>query len=121
MRGARPDWQRIDSLVREWRPGTLVVGLPLNEDGSESRMSARARRFGDALQHRYQLPLVMVDERLSSVEADRSLRARLEPGRKFTMRMRERRHALAAQLILATFLNRRHAADDGTAHAPDGV
>ena len=37
-----PDWQQIEALLREWQPDALVVGLPLNMDGSPSEMSARA-------------------------------------------------------------------------------
>ena len=70
--GARdgvPHWQALSELVAEWRPATLVVGDPLNMDGTESEMSALARAFGARLAKRYALPVEFADERLSSFEA----------------------------------------------------
>ncbi len=64
-----PDWQRVEALLAEWRPARLVVGLPLNMDGSESELSARARKFGKRLHGRFGLPVDYCDERLSSFEA----------------------------------------------------
>ena len=70
--GARdgvPMWDRLDVLVREWRPEGFVVGLPLNMDGTESDMSDAARRFGARLERRYGVGVEFVDERLSTFEA----------------------------------------------------
>ncbi len=64
-----PDWQQIGRLLEEWRPDQVVVGLPLNMDGSENEMCARARKFGNRLHGRFHLPVTMVDERLTSFEA----------------------------------------------------
>ena len=64
-----PDWDQIAALMTEWRPDQLVVGLPLNMDGSENEMCARARKFGKRLHGRFHLPVAMVDERLTSFEA----------------------------------------------------
>lgn len=64
-----PDWSRIEALIDEWQPDVLVVGLPLNMDGSESEMSRRARKFGRRLEAWYGRSVAMVDERLTSYEA----------------------------------------------------
>ncbi len=64
-----PDWQLIESLLQEWRPDLVVVGLPLNMDDTENEMCARARKFGKRLHGRYHVPVEMVDERLTSFEA----------------------------------------------------
>ncbi|MDX1456267.1 MAG: Holliday junction resolvase RuvX [Marinobacter sp.] len=64
-----PDWTQIGRLLEEWRPDQIVVGLPLNMDGTENDMCARARKFGNRLHGRFHLPVVMVDERLTSFEA----------------------------------------------------
>lgn len=64
-----PDWQRVEALLKEWQPDLLVVGLPLNMDGSESDMSTRARKFGNRLHGRFGKPVEMVDERGSTREA----------------------------------------------------
>ncbi len=88
-----PDWDQIAALLAEWLPDALVVGLPLNMDGSESDMSARARKFANRLEGRFGLAVHMADERLSSREA------RWRSGA-------ERDHALAAKIIAETFLDR---------------
>lgn len=62
-------WQAIGTLLGEWQPTLLVVGLPLNMDDSESTLSQRARRFARQLEGRYQLPVALIDERLSTREA----------------------------------------------------
>ena len=70
--GARdgvPHWQVLSALVAEWRPALLVVGDPINMDGTSSEMSTLARAFGARLAKRYALPVEFADERLSSFEA----------------------------------------------------
>jgi len=65
-RQGAPEWDRLQTLVGEWRPARLLVGLPLNMDDTESPMSGRARRFADQLARRTGLPVTLVDERLTS-------------------------------------------------------
>ena len=64
-----PDWQQLERLIDEWQPSALVVGLPLNMDGSASEMSARAEKFARRLAGRFGLPSHTWDERLTSFEA----------------------------------------------------
>ncbi|MBK6637426.1 MAG: Holliday junction resolvase RuvX [Rhodocyclaceae bacterium] len=66
----------IAKLIAEWRPGRLVVGRPLNDDGSAHDMTARCERFAQQLAGRFRLPVSLVDERFSSLAADDALRAR---------------------------------------------
>ena len=68
----------IARLLAEWRPTRLVVGLPLATDGSAHAMTLRARRFARQLEGRFGLPVTLVDERYSSVEA--AARLRVDPG-----------------------------------------
>ncbi|HLZ96811.1 MAG TPA: Holliday junction resolvase RuvX, partial [Steroidobacteraceae bacterium] len=75
-----PSWSAVDSLLREWQPDLIVVGLPYNADGSESVMSAEARDFSGELARRYALPVRLVDERYSSLEAESRLKALRESG-----------------------------------------
>ena len=76
-------WDAVDALIREWRPAVLVVGLPYNVDDSESAAAAHARSFAGALTARYALPVELVDERYSSMEAlDRLKQARASGLRK---------------------------------------
>ena len=56
----------IESLIREWQPVVLVVGLPLHADGSEHDMTRRCRRFANQLRGRFNISTVLVDERYSS-------------------------------------------------------
>lgn len=64
-----PDWDSIGRLLSEWQPQLLVVGLPLNMDGSPSELSARAKKFGNRLHGRFGLQVEMMDERLSTFSA----------------------------------------------------
>lgn len=64
-----PDWEAVRRLLEEWKPQRLVVGLPLNMDGTPSEMSARAERFARRLEGRFNLRCELMDERLSSFEA----------------------------------------------------
>ncbi len=70
-----PDWTHISSYIEEWQPRGCVVGLPLNMDGTESEMSQRAKKFGKRLKGRFNLPVAMMDERLTSFEAKQHVRA----------------------------------------------
>jgi putative Holliday junction resolvase len=58
-----PDWTAIAKLIEIWTPDALVVGLPLNMDGSEQEMTLRAKRFGRQLEGRFGLPVHLVSER----------------------------------------------------------
>ncbi len=64
----------IAALIAEWQPVRLLVGRPLNEDGSPHEMTARCERFANQLRGRFRLPVEDVDERFSSTEADANLR-----------------------------------------------
>ena len=59
----------LEALVREWQPDALVVGRPLSEDGIPTATTARAERFANQLRGRFGLPVLSVDERFSSREA----------------------------------------------------
>jgi len=96
-----PDWTHIGRLVEQWRPDALVVGLPLNMDGSEQTMTRAARAFGDRLKERYNLPVIMVDERLTTRVAKDILYAEGVAG----TRQKGRLDEVAAQTILQSFLN----------------
>ncbi|TVQ86916.1 MAG: Holliday junction resolvase RuvX [Chromatiaceae bacterium] len=99
-RGQRPDWQRLEAIVREWQPAAAVVGLPMHMDDTEEALAAQARRFARQLEGRFRLPVHLIDERLTSLEARRQLglsTARNAPPD-------PRVDAWAAKLILETWL-----------------
>ena len=99
-RGDQPDWAGITRLIDTWRPQALIVGLPLNMDGTEHELTEAARWFGQELDQRYGLPVYWIDERLTTIEATHLLAG--------TAKNARRRHAdidkVAAQLILETWL-----------------
>lgn len=69
VRNNRPDWERIGALISQWQPQALVVGNPLNMDGSRHPIGAVVDAFARKLHGRYRLPVLRADERLSTVEA----------------------------------------------------
>lgn len=71
-----PDWSKIETLLKEWQPDRVVVGLPLNMDGSEQPLTARARKFANRLHGRFGVQVELHDERLSTVEARADLFSR---------------------------------------------
>ena len=107
VRNGRPDWQTLDGLVAEWAPAALIVGLPVEMDGSRHPLAARAERFARRLQERYRLPAHMSDERLSSCEA-----------RSRATDPRAPLDALAAQVILEGWLNQAGASPPAASEAP---
>ena len=68
-----PDWTALGKLIAEWNAKRLLIGLPLNMDGTESELSARARKFANRLNGRFNLPIEMVDERLTSHSAKKEI------------------------------------------------
>lgn len=104
VHGAGPDWERIDRLVQEWMPALMVVGEPLTLDGGDQPAAQRARGFARALRRRYGLPVEMVDERSTSVEAAHRFARGRAAG---THRRRDaaRLDAIAAALILRRWMD----------------
>lgn len=80
----------IGQLIAEWQPDALVVGVPCHPDGAPHENTARARRFARQLHGRFRLPVHEVDERYSTVEAERGGAADVD--------------AAAAAVILQQFL-----------------
>ena len=65
-RDGAADWAAIAALIDDWQPDLLLVGEPLHMDGTDSPMAGRARKFSRQLHGRFGLPVILVDERLSS-------------------------------------------------------
>jgi putative Holliday junction resolvase len=95
-RYGKPDWNKVRAVIDQWCPDALVIGLPLNMDGSEQKATREARRFARRLQRHHPLPMHFADERLSTREA----RDREHAGPP-----RQGRDALAAQVILEGWMN----------------
>ena len=98
----------IEKLLAEWKPAGLVVGLPTHLDGSEHAMTVRCRRFANQLHGRYGMPVTLVDERLSSAEAEERLS---EAGNKGWRKQKPRLDSAAAQIILLQYFESAKHAD----------
>lgn len=68
-----PDWSLITKLIDEWKPDAILVGLPLNMDGSEQDITNNVKRFAGRLQHKTKRKVYLHDERLSTVDAKAKL------------------------------------------------
>lgn len=104
-RGKRPPVARIARLAEEHAVEGAVIGLPLTLEGTESEWTREVRAFGDKLAERSGLPVHFLDERMTSVRAERAVRAL-----GLSKRERERKgrvDAAAAVLILQAYLDRR--------------
>lgn len=97
----RDDLDAIRKLMEEYSVKTVVLGLPLSHRGEETTMSGRVREFGGKLQRRLGCPVEFCDERLTSLEAHRLLRAS-----GISIRKRQQaRDRVAATLILQSYLD----------------
>ncbi len=102
-KGGEPDWNRIDALLAEWMPDTLVVGLPLTLDGGEQAITRATRAFARKLEQRSGLPVHLIDERHTSQEAARRFAEQRAAG-KARKRDAANLDSIAAAVILETWL-----------------
>ena len=92
-------YKLIELLLKTWEPIKLVIGYPLNDDGTLSKMSLLAKKFGIKLTNKYNIPITMIDERFTSSEADLELK-------KFEKNFKKRKivvDQVAAMIILDSF------------------
>ena len=100
------DFKRIEELIKEYGVTELVVGLPLNMDGSKGPKAEEAISFADSIKERFSLSVKMWDERLTSVAVEKQLIS-MDVSRK---KRRKSIDKLAAQMILQGYLDFRKAA-----------
>ncbi|HWF97960.1 MAG TPA: Holliday junction resolvase RuvX [Steroidobacteraceae bacterium] len=98
-----PDWPAIAREVDALKPRRLIVGTPYNVDGTPGALAPAARRFANELERRFKLPISMVDERWSSLEAGAALKTRRAGGGRRRIR-REDIDSAAAAIILERWL-----------------
>lgn len=94
-----PDWDKISALIKEWNADGLIVGLPLNMDGSEQSITYAAKRFANKLKNHFDLPVYFSDERLTSMEA-------LKWSGNDIKKNKKNLDSLAAKLILESWLHK---------------
>lgn len=68
-----PNWNMIAAFIRKWLPSALVVGIPLNMDGTEQKITQHARQFAASLREQFKLPVYEMDERLTTKDAKERL------------------------------------------------
>lgn len=101
------DWKTIEKVIADWRPAALIVGMPLNEDGSDQLITTLTRKFIRQIEARSKLPVHISDERFSSRAADDILRNARASGQ-MTRRVRKGdRDGQAARVILEQWLRER--------------
>ena len=64
-----PNWEAIEKCLKEWKPDVVIVGLPLNMDGTEQNLTLLARKFANRLQGRFGVNVHLQDERLTTTQA----------------------------------------------------
>lgn len=102
-----PDWAGLDRYVRDWGPKALVVGVPYNMDGTPGSLTEAAIEFGAELGRRYSLDVILVDERLSSREAEDLLRQQRASGARPRRIQQGDIDATAACVLLEQWLRER--------------
>ncbi|MCF6190746.1 MAG: Holliday junction resolvase RuvX [Cocleimonas sp.] len=99
----RPDWDGISTLMNDWKPSQIVVGLPIELDGTESPLKKRIDRFCNQLNGRYNLPVDQENEQFTSIEAAERLKLLRQSGRKQKV-MKEEVDKIAASIILESWM-----------------
>ena len=97
----RKTYQRLEELISEYKVEKIIVGKPLNMNGTEGEMVSLATSFAEELSRRTGLSVEMLDERLTTSEADRILK---ETGVAISGR-KEHIDKMAAAIILQTYLD----------------
>ncbi|MBO2627902.1 Holliday junction resolvase RuvX [Shewanella algae] len=99
-----PDWQQIAALIEEWQPDLVVVGLPLNMDGTEQEMTQRARKFANRIAGRFGVKVATQDERLTTADA----KARLFELGGFKALTKGQTDAVSAVLIIESYFENQY-------------
>ena len=96
-----PDWQLVKQLLANWNISDIIVGVPLNMDGTEQPMTQAARLFCLQLRERFHVPVHEIDERLST----KSVRDDLFQEGGFRAIKKARIDSMSAQLLLEQWMN----------------
>lgn len=106
-KGRRADLAHLGSLVEAWSVHQVVVGYPRHLGGDVGEKAAEAEKFAEQLENALAVPVILWDERLTTVAADRAL---IEAGMRRKQRQ-QTRDSVAALLILQGYLDRRRKGD----------
>lgn len=94
-------FEAISKLVKEWQPKLLIVGLPLSLDGTETSVTLLCKKFARRLNGRFNIPVMLIDERFSSTEASERLNQTGIKGRAQKAMLDQ----VAAQTILQSYFD----------------
>lgn len=97
--GAVP-WAAVGKLITDYEPARLIVGLPFDMDGTDTAMTKPARAFAHGLRERFKRPVALVDERMSSKDAERELKQARASGLKKRRTVHADVDKVAAKLVL---------------------
>ncbi|MEH6502586.1 MAG: Holliday junction resolvase RuvX [Cycloclasticus sp.] len=95
-------WDEISKLVNTWQPKKMVVGISYQEDGSDNEVTPKMIRFSRQLEGRYQCPVELFDETLTTFESKQML---FDEVKVSATKLWQVQDQLAAQLILQSWLN----------------
>ena len=94
-----PDWDELDIIVNDWQPKLFVVGNPLNMDGSDSDIKKKSDKFSTLIRQRYNIPVELMDERLTTREA----KDRMKSDSGYLVDSSANTHEISAQIILESW------------------
>ncbi|MGK0272223.1 MAG: putative Holliday junction resolvase [Cocleimonas sp.] len=100
-----PDWDGITKLFEEWKPAQIVVGMPIELDGSESPLKKRIDRFCNQIQGRYNIAVDQENEQFTSIEAAQRLKQLRQSGRKQKI-TKDEVDKIAASIILENWMRK---------------
>jgi putative holliday junction resolvase len=100
-----PPWQEMDKIIQEWQPAAIIVGLPLKHNDARFSITDAVDAFAKSLKARYDCPVYLHDERLTTKEA----RSRVFEEGGFRALQKEQIDAVAAQIILEGWMNNANA------------
>ncbi|MAZ39159.1 MAG: Holliday junction resolvase RuvX [Legionellales bacterium] len=101
LQGIPNNWQDVDTVITNWKPSALIIGIPLHMDGSPQFVTTLARDFALQLKQRYNLPVHGIDERLTTKDA----KAQLFERGGYKALTKQNIDALSAVLILESWIN----------------
>lgn len=100
-----PNWDEIQMLIDTWKPDNLVVGIPLNMDGTKQEITFAAEKFIKRLHARFKLPVFPVDERLSTWEAKQRTQNDKKDKNKTDKKNFKKINAMAAAILVEQWMN----------------
>ncbi len=99
-----PDWDKIEALIKQWKPTCIVVGDPLTMEGFPTDITNSARNFGKKIQNKFNQTVHMQDERMSSIEASEIIKQQRQSGERKKRQKKGDLDELAAALIVQRWL-----------------